>query len=137
MIPSWAAQYVGLPFRDKGRDRTGLDCWGLTVLVLREQFGVEMPSYADDYVSSVERDEIAALLSDGVVANGWQAVAEPRAGDGIMIRVRNVPWHVGVVLDSQHFLHVLDDGGLSRIERMQAWTPRILGIYRHPLAVVR
>jgi cell wall-associated NlpC family hydrolase len=44
MIPNWAAQYVGLPFRDKGRARTGLDCYGLVVLVLREQFGVEVPS---------------------------------------------------------------------------------------------
>jgi cell wall-associated NlpC family hydrolase len=29
MIPAWAADYVGIPFREHGRSRDGADCWGL------------------------------------------------------------------------------------------------------------
>lgn len=140
MIPCWAAEYVGLPFKDKGRDRNGLDCWGLVALVMREQFGIELPSYADNYVSAMERDEIAALLTASIPSNGWQPVADAaQAGDGVVFRVLNAPWHVGIVLDAEHFLHVVEGGGCSLIERLDShrWVRRIVGIYRHPLAVAR
>ena len=32
-VPIWAGHYIGLPFRDHGRDRSGLDCWGLIATV--------------------------------------------------------------------------------------------------------
>ena len=80
MIPAWAGRYVGLAFRDHGRDREGVDCWGLLSLVMREQYGVELPSYADRYASAKEREEIAALLLVGVDTEGWYPVSALRAG---------------------------------------------------------
>ena len=135
MIPTWAAAYVGLPFLDQGRNREGVDCFGLVRLVLAEQFSVELPSYTERYASATERDEVAALLLVGVDESGWYPVSAMRAGDGLVLRIRDQPWHVGLVLDAEHFLHILDDGGLSRIERIDHWVPRILGVYRHRRAV--
>ncbi len=35
-VPIWAGRYIGLPFAEHGRDRGGIDCWGLVRLTLLE-----------------------------------------------------------------------------------------------------
>jgi cell wall-associated NlpC family hydrolase len=127
-------QYVGLPFKDGGRARDGLDCWGLVWLILREQYGVDLPSYAGAYRSVAERAEVTALVAGSVLDQGWQPTAAPyRAGDGIILRIENHPWHVGLLLNDTDFIHVPLDG-LSWIESITdwRWVRRIVGVYRHP-----
>lgn len=40
----WWNQYVGIPFKWRGSARDGCDCWGLVCLVMREQFGADLPA---------------------------------------------------------------------------------------------
>jgi len=130
----WAAEYVGIPWLAKGRGREGCDCWGLVRLVLAERFGVEQPSYAEGYASPAEREEIAALLRGGVPANGWLQVDDgERPGDGVVFRLLNVPWHVGVVVGPDEFLHVEEGIGAACIDRLSShrWARRLVGVYRH------
>ncbi|NMW23861.1 C40 family peptidase, partial [Rhodanobacter denitrificans] len=49
IVPAWAGPYVGIPYRTHGRDRAGVDCWGLVRLVMAEVFGAELPDYGDTY----------------------------------------------------------------------------------------
>ena len=53
-------RYVGLPWLDRGRTADGADCWGLVRLVLAGHFGVEVPSYLDDYDDPREVVRVAA-----------------------------------------------------------------------------
>lgn len=134
MIPPWAAAYIGIPWREKGRDREGCDCWGLVTLVMREQFGLDLPSYAHDYTDTSEREQIAALLADGIPATGWgPVVGVPRAGDGVVFRLMNAPWHVGLMVDAESFVHVEEGVGASCLERLDSyrWARRQHGIFRH------
>ena len=41
----WFEDYVGIPFVDLGRDRSGIDCYGLIRLLYSERLSVEMPDY--------------------------------------------------------------------------------------------
>jgi cell wall-associated NlpC family hydrolase len=43
MTTHWTTRYVGLPYRAGGRERDGLDCWGLIRLIYREQLGIDLP----------------------------------------------------------------------------------------------
>ena len=103
----WTNDYVGLPWRERGRDREGLDCWGLVRLVLAEQRGIDLPSYAGDYASTEERAEIAALIagrSSGMVEP--VAAGAERPFDLIQLRDGDAPTHIGLVVAAGDMLHI-------------------------------
>ncbi len=74
----WSTAYIGLPYRDHGRDRSGVDCWGLAVLVYRDVLGIELPSYAEGYVSTNERAEIADLIAERQQVGPWVSGGKAR-----------------------------------------------------------
>lgn len=134
-IAEWAARFVGIPFRDGGRDFDGCDCYGLFRLAYQEVYSISLPSYTGAYTSAQERDEVAALLTSRIPADAWQAITgAPRVGDAVVFRVLGQPWHCGVMVSPTDFLHVASTTGLSRIERLDAWAwaRRRHGVYRHP-----
>jgi cell wall-associated NlpC family hydrolase len=130
--PAWAAEYVGIPFAERGRSRAGVDCWGLARLLLAERYGVDVPSYVGDYRSPLDRDEVATLIT-GEIPEAWQAVpSAPRPGDVALLRVAGRPLHVGVLVAPPWFLHVME-GRETVLERLDSpqWARRVLGVYRH------
>jgi cell wall-associated NlpC family hydrolase len=127
----WAAEYIGIPFRDGGRDRAGLDCWGLVRLVLLERFGIEVPGL-DGISSGASGEERVA----GVVVAAlpvWREIArgDEQPGDVVLLRLKGWPIHVGVVVMHGVMLHAIA-GCDSCVERYAApvWTRRVVGIYR-------
>ncbi len=44
LTPFWLGHYLGLPYHENGRDRSGLDDWGLYRLISAEQFNIALPS---------------------------------------------------------------------------------------------
>lgn len=127
MIPAWASDYVGIPFRDHGRTREGLDCWGLYRLVARERFGLELADF--DYVAGDRRSH------DGMIrgANDWLPVVVPGPGDAVLFRLGGAACHIGMVLAPGMMLHARD-GYAACIERFRSplWARRLEGFYRHP-----
>ena len=135
-LAPWAAQYVGLPYRAAGRDRTGVDCWGLVRLVMAERYGRTLPSFAGQYDLDAGRaswpvigETIDAGLAD------WIPVPRDAAaiGDGVVCAVARHPLHVGLIVGLQplSMLHV--EAGLDTcVERLDSlvWSRRIVGIYR-------
>lgn len=131
-VPIWAGRYIGLPFSEHGRDRGGIDCWGLARLVLLEQFNISLPSLAHEYRRTTDAARIAALVEREVPQ--WQHIAagSERCGDVIVLRLCGQPMHVGVVLGDGQMLHA-EQGIDSAIEkyRSQKWQDRVYGFYRY------
>ncbi len=131
-VPIWAGRYIGLPFKGHGRDRAGLDCWGLVRLVMAEQFGIALPSHVQEYERTTQVEKIAVLIERE--AQKWKIVpaGEETCGDVIVLRVRGRPMHVGLVLGDRQMLHI-ERGIDSVIERYNGphWAERIAGFYRY------
>ena len=131
-VPIWAGRYIGLPFMDHGRDRSGLDCWGLVRLALSEQFGIALPSFAKEYSRATAVKNISRLVERET--RKWRRVEAGREqlGDVIVLRLRGAPVHVGLVLGDGQMLHV-ESGIDSAIERYRGprWADRISGFYRY------
>lgn len=129
----WWNEYVGLPFADKGRTREGCDCWGLVRLVLHEQFGIDLPSYTDDYTSTADNAGIAGAIDSNMA--GWRIVppGEAREGDVALFRIGGLPLHVGVVIgDVRYMLHVcMGIDACTEQYRAPRWLSRLEGVYRH------
>ncbi|HET6805330.1 MAG TPA: NlpC/P60 family protein [Frateuria sp.] len=129
--PPWVAPYVGIPYMDKGRARTGADCWGLVRMVQRDVFHVDLPDYGDAYRDGEDWERIGQAVAAGLAA-GWRQVARPATGDLVILRIAERPWHCGVAVSGSRFLHALS-GYASVVERFDCprWSNRIEGFYRH------
>ena len=126
------SKYVGIPYKPRGRDKTiGLDCWGLIHIVLKEMFGINVPSY-----NEYDESEDWVAMSNTIKRNisDWSKIQSEcaRAGDVVLIRMRGEPLHVGIVIDSGTMLHILK-GINSVVEHYDGikWQRRVLGIYRY------
>ena len=136
-VPFWAGRYIGLTFREHGRDRSGLDCWGLVRLVLAEQAGIALPSFSNEYTGTADHRATSAIV-ERETATSWRRVAETRAAlfDVVVLRMRGAPSHVGLVLGDTHMLHI-ERGIDSAIENYASarWASRIYGFYRYRISL--
>lgn len=122
--------FVGIPYADKGRGEA-LDCWGLVAKVFRELRGIELPSYADDYVTAEDRRAIASLIAGELDA--WLPIAagEEQPFDCVLMKECGFPRHIGLVTRPGLLLHV-QRGETSMIERYRSGPLRfrVVGFYR-------
>lgn len=135
---SWGLAYVNIPYRDFGRGRDGVDCYGLVRLIYREQLRVDLPDYTEGYATIDDRKEIAALMR-GEVATRWKEidVASAKPYDGLIFRIKGQPAHFGILMDSPCFLHALKEEGAPsgrvRQDRLDSllWTKRLVMAVRY------
>lgn len=153
--------YLGTPYADRGRSRSvgpgssGVDCWGLVVAFYAREFGIELPSYAEEYASAEERLEVTKLLAGKTSA--WRRVPLPPLGTpdrfaalevGDVLRCYvlrpGVPVHVGIYAGSGNMLHVrrgvarrgqkpgtCTPAQIETIARGDVWAPRVVDAWRH------
>ena len=103
---SWTARYIGLPFLDRGRDFTGVDCWGLCRLILKQECNIDVPSYGD--VSATDLLKIAGVVKNDSFSDPWTPVPPSalRAFDLAVMYYRQDPFHIGIMASPTHILHI-------------------------------
>jgi probable lipoprotein NlpC len=128
----WARKYIGLPYRDLGRDDSGVDCWGLVRLVLLREFNQELPAFSHEYSSAEDPREVEDLVNAQMAHWGRIPPEEATEGDILLFAFKGHLTHVGLFLGGDRFLHVLQ-GTNSSVERMSSpiWKNRIRGVFRY------
>jgi cell wall-associated NlpC family hydrolase len=105
MTDAWVNSYVGIPYVLNGRDRAGVDCWGILCLAFREQRGVELPDQQRDGDSLFEAVD---RLTDGLTMVGRANLAvqleRPEPWAIVLAHRHRVAHHAGIVVGS-HVLH--------------------------------
>lgn len=134
----WTARYVGLPYRQHGRDRSGVDCWGLARLPLAEIKGVNLPLW--DTVGPENSVVLGEAVDAGRHDGSWLSVppAEAREFDFVRMRapveidgrLRWRPIHIGLVAPRGQVLHI-QRGQTSQLDDIDSLRNRITEFCRH------
>jgi cell wall-associated NlpC family hydrolase len=126
------AEFIGIPFVNRGLTLAGADCWGLFRLALQKVAGLELPAYDDQQVSLAER-RIKAEMIRGSMGD-WHEIAagSERRFDGILMRDGRFDSHIGLVVQPGRMLHTYQ-GSASCVDRYQSspFRERIVGFWRH------
>jgi len=127
----WWNDYIKTPFKEKGRGHDGCDCWGLVQLIYKEQLGIDLPGYEDVYETTNDREILAKTIRDER-NNNWIAPDTGKEFDVIIINMRGVPMHVGIVTKSGHMIHCAKDVGtcVEKYDSMR-WKNKVIGFARY------
>src|SRR5260370_22375176 len=135
----WAARYVGIPFADEGHDFSGCHCWGLVHLILKNEAGIQTPTYAE--ISGLDLIRATRAFRAAISADAWRKVEAPlRIFDCLLIsatvkvdrRGIRVDGHVGILIAPDRVLHVEQATHAVHVELTHVSVRhRILNFYRH------
>jgi len=94
--------WQGVPYRDGGLNRNGIDCSGFVYLTYRSQFGLQLPRTTSSLAKSGRSIHHTDL----------------KAGDLVLFKTGWFDRHIGIYLDDMRFIHVSSRYGvtLSRID---------------------
>jgi len=126
------SEYVGIPFKPHGRDRDGVDCWGLVWLIYKERFEILLPSFTEEYDTVNDGILLGELTTSQRDIMPWREVEHEQIGDVVLLRLFGFPMHVGLVVSKRLMINVRVGVNVC-IEnfRSTAWKKRIEGIYRY------
>jgi hypothetical protein len=122
-------KYIGLPYAANGRNEQGIDCWGLVRLFYKQEYNIDLPSYTEEYSGAYDT-RILGMMD--LYKNNWSQVQEPEIGSVIVFNILGEPFHVGVYIGDNKFIHARD-GMDSVVESVNSprWNKRIEGYYKY------
>ena len=101
-------EWKGVPYRDGGERRSGVDCSGFIQLTFREQFAIRLPRDTGSQ----------AQLGRSISAR------QLRPGDLVFFHIGKQTRHVGVVVEKNKFLHASTSKGVMISDLNQPYWQR-------------
>ena len=99
------SKYIGIPYKHKGRDLSGLDCWGLARLVYRD-LGVEL--------KEIEDYELEGSVQDNAYVDKWIKLNAPRPYDiALFLNNKGIANHAGIITPDLRMIHASAGHGVS------------------------
>ena len=155
----WTASYTRVPFKSRGRDRAGADCWGLARLAYRDELGLDLPKFDDGYTDAREIEIVAALIRGRKAdlpmvrvlpdrdpargahrGDGYARLAAPRLRPFDLLEIKRMGelCHIGVWAGGGDFLHTEAGrgAGLSGLFEKD-WARRLMAVWRHQDVIAR
>lgn len=110
-------KYIGIPYKHLGKDFDGVDCYGLLMLIFREELGLELPDFTSLQYSKglSEKEDAHVLVSciDKYRDQRWKIVKPPlRRFDAVVFWggcSKSVANHIGLMIDPEKFIHIKEN----------------------------
>lgn len=91
-------EYLKIPYKAGGRSKSGCVCWGFICLIIKEEKGIELPSY----------DGVDETKTDGLETS-YQKLSGPQDWAIVLMNQRKNHAHVGLYLKG-FILHMTHSG---------------------------
>ncbi|MCQ2585628.1 MAG: NlpC/P60 family protein [Treponema sp.] len=127
---SWTQKYVGIPFLSNGRDFNGCDCYGLTRLILQNEYDITLPEL-DLYQNALNTKETSNLFKNFVPVICGTKIQQPEEKAVCLVRTTGgLLSHVGLYAGDGFIIHTRNKTG-AVCERISSpfFTGRIEGWY--------
>lgn len=122
-------QYLSIPYLYGGRDRSGLDCYGLVLMFFAEHFGISCPDYT--YVQDWDAEGFNYIEEE--YWKRFEKINSPERYCTVTFRGfgSKIERHIGIMLDDISFLHVPIKGCVC-IEKIthRVWARQLGSFYR-------
>jgi len=127
----WVKNYIGIPFVSNGRVISGCDCYGLVRLVLRNEYGVELPELSDNYADALNVNETARLFAEHRPVLAAEKIPAPEEKAVAVITEHGTAAHIGIAAGGGYILHTgVKTGSVCQRETHPGLRGRIEGYYR-------
>lgn len=121
-------KYLGTPYKHRGRDMTGLDCWGLIKLIFQD-IGIRLWDIDEDYTP-----DWSWTGKDHFIENYWREwtpVQKPVIFDGLLFKIGSEHAnHAGVSLGENNFIHATKLGVIVSKLGDRKFQGSLIGAYR-------
>lgn len=127
---AYFSKYVGIPFKERGQDWDGCDCFGLVRLFYKTEYGVILTDLTTQYQSTSDKENIKKAAE--IEKKNARLTNTPKEGDVILFHFYGYPMHVGIYIDNQRMLHVMK--GIDAVIEKHTknyWQHRKLGVFTY------
>ena len=126
----WVKKYIGIPFVSNGRALSGCDCYGLVRLVLRNEYGVDLPELSDNYTNALNVKETARLFAEHLPVLAAKKINAPEERSVVVITEHGATAHIGIAAGGGYVLHTgIKTGSVCQRETHPGLRGRIEGYY--------
>jgi len=131
MMYGWVKKYIGIPFASNGRSMDGCDCYGLVRLVLRNEYGVDLPELSDNYADAQCVSETSRLFARHLPVLAAEKIGAAEEKAVAAITLHGVIAHIGIAAGGGYILHTgIKTGSICQRETHPGLRGRIEGYYR-------
>lgn len=115
----YSSKLIGLPYED-------YDCYDVVRHFYKMVFDINIHEY--QYPDPNDSKHISGVVELGT--KDFEKVSCPKFGDIVLLRLFELPAHVGIYIDDKTILHTKKNTG-SIIDRSDNIQRRVLGYYRY------
>lgn len=125
-------KYLRIPFKNKGRDFKGVDCFGMVSLILSEEYGIKLDRYD---ISCIDTSKINLQIEVEKKRAIWKKIDKPENPCLILFSLHKIPRlinHIGLYIGKNKFIHMLKTQGTSIMKLQDPfYSSKIRGLYRY------
>jgi len=127
------SKYIGIPYKNLGRDFGGCDCYGLLYLIYYKELGIELPDYTElQYSKSWYKKENHILDN---IDSKWIRVDDYNYSvfDALIffgIGLTTIANHIGMYIENGKFIHIFE-GHTSMINKLEKFNNKLYGAMRY------